>query len=249
MAKIAEPFDFETTRGFLKPEMKVVAVVHAKKESKRLPNKNLRLLGGVPLIAHAIMNAQDSIADAVYVDSEDKDILTVGISLGTKVIERPPYLANNKITGDDLAYWQAQNFPEATVIVQVVPTSPFTKPETINKCIDNVLLGANSSFTVSTEQLYTWSEHVEGGDFLPDYFDRHGKIINSNELPFTYVEHTGVYAFRRDFAFKQHRRIDWFNNKTVEISSIEKIDINYERDFEFAEIVWAGLHKDEHSCT
>lgn len=226
--------------------MKVVAIVHAKGKSERLPNKNLRKLGGIPLIAHAIMNAQDSIADAVYVDSEDRNILTVGLSLGTKVLERPPYLAHNGVTGDDLAYWQAQNFPETTVIVQVVPTSPFTKPETINKCIDNVLLGYNSSFTITTERLYTWSNrNIKGGDILPDYWDRQGKIKNSNELPPTYVEHTGVYAFRRNYAFKFYRRLDPSNCKWVEISPIEKIDINYEEDFEFAEIVWAGLHKDE----
>jgi N-acylneuraminate cytidylyltransferase len=219
--------------------MRVVAVIHAKGESKRLPNKNLRDLGGIPLIAHAIMNAQDSIADAVYVDSEDRDILTVGLSLGTKVLERPPYLANNRATGDDLAYWQAQNFPETTVIVQVVPTSPFTKPETINKCIDNVLLGYNSSFTANKERLYKWE------DTTPIYLSRQYTILNSHELAPTFVEYTGVYAFRREFAFKEHKRIDIHNFKTVSISPIEKIDINYEEDFEFAEIVWAGLCKDE----
>lgn len=223
--------------------MRVVAVVHAKGESNRLPNKNLKLLGGVPLIAHAIMKAQDSIADAVYVDSEDRDILTVGMSLGTKVLERPPYLANNRATGDDLAYWQAQNFPETTVIVQVVPTSPFTKPETINECVDNVLLGYNSSFTANKELLYKWE------DSTPVYLSRQYTILNSYELTPTFVEYTGVYAFRREFAFKEHKRVDTTNFKTVAISPIEKIDINYEADFEFAEIIWAGMQKDEHKCT
>lgn len=226
--------------------MRIVAVVHAKGESKRLPNKNMLKLGGIPLVAHAIMNAQDSIADVVCVDSDSTEILNVGLALGTKVIERPPYLARNEITGDDLAYWQAQNFPEATVIVQVVPTSPFTTLETINECIDNVLLGYNSSFTLTPERLYTWSDRdIEEGDVLPDYLDRQGRIKNSIDLPLTYVEHTGVYAFRREYAFKFRRRIDPFSNKWVEISHIEKIDINYKEDFEFAEVVWAGMQKDE----
>jgi len=223
--------------------MRIVAVVHAKGESKRLPNKNMLKLGGIPLVAHAIMNAQDSIADVVCVDSDSTEILTVGLALGTKVIERPPYLARNEITGDDLAYWQAQNFPEATVIVQVVPTSPFTKPETINKCIDNVLLGCNSSFTGNYEKLYKWNR--ASNQAVPIYLDNGGKILNSSELIPTFVEYTGVYAFSREFAFKQHKRIDIYNYKPVPISHIEKIDINYKEDFEFAEVVWAGMQKDE----
>ena len=143
--------------------MKVVAVVHAKGESKRLPNKNLRKLGGKPLIAHAIKNACDSKVDAVVIDSDSDAILKVGESLGAMPLKRPPYLANNSITGDDLAYWQAQSLPQYDIIVQVVPTSPFTKPETIDKCIETVKSGGITCFTMTSEFLYTWSHN---GDFI-----------------------------------------------------------------------------------
>ncbi len=223
--------------------MKVVAVVHAKGESKRLPNKNMRLLGGVPLVSHAISNAVKSKATSVAVDSDSDEILNVGSHFGRiQLIKRPPYLANNETTGDDLAYWQAQNFSDYDIIVQVVPTSPFTKPETINKCIEYVQMSCNSAFTVTSEDLYTWGSHVEDGEFLPDYYNRMGKLMNSNELIPTLVEHTGVYAFKTKFAFKQRRRIDVASFRTVPISHIEKIDINTEEDFQFAEVVWKGLN-------
>ena len=131
--------------------MKTIAVIHAKGESERLPNKNLRELGGFPLILHTITTAQETIADTVVVDSDSDEILRIGLIAGAKILKRPPYLANNTITGDDLAYWQAQSLPEYDIIVQVVPTSPFTKPETINKCIEHVKSGYNSAFTLSLE--------------------------------------------------------------------------------------------------
>ena len=224
--------------------MKTIAVVHAKGTSERLPNKNLKELGGLPLIAHAIINARDSIADKVVIDSEDAEILEVGTAFGAEPLERSPYLSRNEITGDDLAYWQAQNFPDYDIIVQVVPTSPFTKPETINKCIGDIRLGNNSCFTMSGERLYTWEQN-EANILYPGYYENK-RLLNSFELPVTYIEHTGVYAFKTSFALEHKKRIDIYNFGAVLIDSTEKIDINYEEDFEFAEIVWRGL---QHSKT
>jgi CMP-N-acetylneuraminic acid synthetase len=222
--------------------MKVAAVVHAKGKSERLPNKNLRRIGGKPLICHAIKNACDAnLVKDVYIDSDSDAILKVGSAFGAIPLKRPPYLANNTITGDDLAYWQAQSLPQYDIIVQVVPTSPFTKPKTIDACISVVEVGINSSFTGRVEKFYTWSERVEGGDFLPDYWDKQGKIKNSDYLPSTFVENTGVYAFKTEFAFRMRRRIDWNSYHVFLVSQEEMVDINTEEDFKFAEVVWKGL--------
>ena len=49
--------------------MKNIAVIPARGGSKRLPNKNILSLGGIPLIAHSIVAAQKSshCIDAIYV--------------------------------------------------------------------------------------------------------------------------------------------------------------------------------------
>ena len=222
--------------------MEIVAVIHAKGESERLPGKNLKFLGDIPLVAHAILNARKSKATRVIIDSDSKAILNIGAKFGAEPLLRPPYLARNEITGDDLAYWQAQNFPDYNIIVQVVPTSPFTKSETINECIDNVITGYNSSFTASSEKFYTWSQKDKLESITPDYLNVKNKILNSKNLPLIFVEHTGVYAFKTEFAFKERKRIDINDFRTVPVSDIEKIDINTEEDFEFAEVIWKGLN-------
>lgn len=220
--------------------MKVAAVVHAKGTSERLPNKNIRKLGGKPLICHAIKNAcTASLVDDVYIDSENDLILSIGSACGATPLKRPPYLANNATTGDDLAYWQAQSLPQYDIIVQVVPTSPFIKPDTIDECIYAVKIGHNSCFTYSEKHLYTW-EKEDDSTLFPTYY-KDGKLLNSKDLPTTYVEHTGVYAFRTEFAFKYKKRIDIYNFSAVSISKIEQIDIDTEKDFEFAEILWRVL--------
>lgn len=213
----------------------IVAVIHAKGENKRLPKKNFCLVGTDSLIGHAVSAARKTKATRVVVDSDNKGIRAIGSLYGAEYIIRPEHLATNIATGDDLAYWQATNFPKADVIVQVVPTSPFTKPETIDKCIDNVLDGYNSSFTANRERLYTWRNESK-----PEYLINN-KIANSNDLEGVIVEYTGVYAFNPRFALKMKKRVDIHNYKTVPISLIEKIDINYKEDLEFANIVQAGL--------
>ena len=78
--------------------MDIVAIIHAKGESDRVFRKNLKRLGGVPLVVHAILNAQDSKATKVVVDSDDEEILNIGLTLKTDIIKRPKLLFGKSIT-------------------------------------------------------------------------------------------------------------------------------------------------------
>lgn len=79
--------------------MRRLAVICARGGSKGLPNKNTRLLGGVPLIAHTIKQAQASpIISELAVSSDSHEILEIARDFGVKhLIVRPSILA------DDLA--------------------------------------------------------------------------------------------------------------------------------------------------
>ena len=51
--------------------MKVIAMIPARLGSKRVKNKNLRLLGGKPLIAHVIETVKETnIFDEIYINSD-----------------------------------------------------------------------------------------------------------------------------------------------------------------------------------
>ena len=78
--------------------MKTIVVIPARGGSKRLPKKNIKILGGIPLIAHSILYAQDnkSIIDDIYVSTDDADIKKITLDYGAKVINRPKI-----ISGDD----------------------------------------------------------------------------------------------------------------------------------------------------
>lgn len=77
--------------------MRRLAVICARAGSKGVPNKNLRLLGGIPLIVHTIRQAQAcSILDAIAVSSDSPEILEVAKEHGVvHNIQRPAVLATD----------------------------------------------------------------------------------------------------------------------------------------------------------
>jgi len=214
----------------------VVAVIHAKGESTRLPGKNLKLLGDIPLFCHAILNARATKeVDLVVIDSDDDEILRIGSSYWARPLKRPLELATNDATGDDLAYWQASNFSESDIILQVVPTSPFVRPETIDNAIKSLRSQeVNSVVGCRKEALYTW---VDG---RPSYI-LNGEIPNSFELATTTYETTGLYINRTKRVLETKKRIDSNSCLPIYLSKLEAIDINTEEDFMFAEAVWKQI--------
>src|SRR3970282_3047410 len=77
--------------------MKNIAIIPARGGSKRLPEKNILSLGGIPLIAHSILFAQknSSIVSDIYVSTDDEAIEKVALQYGAKVIDRPKSLSGD----------------------------------------------------------------------------------------------------------------------------------------------------------
>lgn len=77
--------------------MRLLAVIPARGGSKGVPRKNLRLLGGRPLIAHSIAAALEAAAvDRVVVSTEDAEIADTARAHGAEVVERPAELARDE---------------------------------------------------------------------------------------------------------------------------------------------------------
>lgn len=77
--------------------MKNIAIIPARGGSKRLPNKNILLLNGIPLIAHSILYAQQNttIIDDIFVSTNDDRIKEIAIKYDAKVIDRPEELSGD----------------------------------------------------------------------------------------------------------------------------------------------------------
>lgn len=215
----------------------VVAFVHAKGTSERVPSKNLRILGDRPLFCHAIANAlAASLVTRVVIDSDSEEILRLGELHGAEPLRRPAVLATNRASGDDLAYWQASNATSSQLVLQVIPTAPFLTPASIDRGIELLgRLGVDSVIGVFSDTLYRW----EGG--RPAYFRPDGSIPNSFELEPVVYETTGLYINRTASVLRSRKRMSTDACAPLYLSRMESIDINTPEDFAFAELVWRGL--------
>ena len=113
--------------------MRIVAMVPARMGSKRIKNKNLRLINGKPLIEYVLNTiGKVDIFDEVYVNSEDEIFSRIAKKYSMGFYKRPSHLSSDTATNDEFAYDFLRNV-ECDVLIQILPTSPFlTETEIIS---------------------------------------------------------------------------------------------------------------------
>lgn len=84
---------------------KIVAVIPARAGSKGIPNKNIRLLNGKPMISYAISNALNSkyITDVIVSSDSDK-VLSIAEIMGAIPYRRNFELCGDSVTLDSVIY-------------------------------------------------------------------------------------------------------------------------------------------------
>jgi CMP-N-acetylneuraminic acid synthetase len=75
--------------------IKIIAIIPARRGSKRLPNKNIKLLGGIPLIAHSINFAKENHITKIVVSTDDDLIKQIAMQYGAEAMSRPKDLATD----------------------------------------------------------------------------------------------------------------------------------------------------------
>lgn len=77
--------------------MRNIAVIPARGGSKRFPDKNIKLLGELPLLVHSTRYALENnkIIDEVYVSTDNQIIKNIALDNGSKVIDRPLFLSGD----------------------------------------------------------------------------------------------------------------------------------------------------------
>lgn len=187
--------------------MRALGIVPARGGSRRIPRKNVQLLGGKPLVQWAIETARGATKlDRLVVSSEDEEVLAIAHSIDPSLpLRRPANLA----TDTALAITYVQHALETTeraghgpfeAIAIIQPTSPFTLPADIDATIDLLdQSGADSAVTVMKldHAIHPAKlKRLEGDRLFPFYEDERGRMAE-HELPRVYVRNGSVYTSRR----------------------------------------------------
>ena len=101
-----------------------LGLIPARAGSKGVPNKNIRNICGKPLIVWSIERALQSVLlDKVVVSTDSNEIAKIASENGAKVIMRPPELASDTASTQDVMVHALQQ-EHADILVLLQPTSP-----------------------------------------------------------------------------------------------------------------------------
>lgn len=211
--------------------MRILAVIPARAGSKGIPNKNIRIIGGHPLIYYSIKNAMDSeyISDIV-VSTDSPEVKVIASQLGVGVKWRTKELCGDEVTLDAVVADATPVKEEWDYIVTMQPTSPTLRTVTLDRAIkyaidndlDTVISAINSPHL-------SWSE--KDGKKVPNYKER----LNRQYLPACYME-TGAFVITKASAVTPETRIGE-KVDIYEISADEAQDIDTFEDLRNAAAV------------
>ncbi|MBO9585976.1 MAG: acylneuraminate cytidylyltransferase family protein [Flavobacterium sp.] len=149
--------------------MKTIAIIPARGGSKRLPEKNTKFLGEIPLLAHSILYAKknNEIIDEIYVSTNDDKIKKIALEYGVKVIDRPESLSGDlEPTVTALKHVLESIGEEVKNVILLQPTNPLRPENLLEDAFDLYLKGNyDSLFTVS--QNHQKFGKITDGKFVP----------------------------------------------------------------------------------
>lgn len=222
-----------------------IAVIPARGGSKGIPGKNLRPLGGKPLIVWTIEAARKSkLVDRVIVSTDDEKIAAVAVRCGAEVVRRPPELARDDSPSEDALRHVIEHFEGGEEIsgpvVFLQATSPFRADDDIDRALTLFRdTGADSLLSVVPSHAFLWEEH--GGEARPvshDYRQRKRR----QEMKSQYRENGSIYIFKPALLLSEGRRL---GGKVVlyRMSEDAGVDIDSELDFMAAEMLMSRKNR------
>lgn len=233
---------------------RVLALVPARSGSKGLPGKNIRPLGGKPLLAWPIEAALSSrYVDEVVLSTDSADFAEIGAAHGARVPAlRPAEFATDTSPSIefilhmlDLLAAQGESFD---YLVLLEPTSPLTEAADIDAALERLHGAANHADALAA-MTAVHNAHpdfllreVENGLLRPFLGERFGVLPRRQELERVYALDGSLYisateAIRRERGFYHDRTIGF------EMPRYKAFEIDDLVDFICVEALWRHRHE------
>jgi CMP-N,N'-diacetyllegionaminic acid synthase len=221
--------------------MKVLAVIPARGGSKGVPQKNIRLLAGKPLIGYTIDAARDSQELSRWiVSTDDEAIARVSRECGAEVpFMRPELLATDSAKAIPVIQHALQEMEERDntqydAVMMLQPTTPFRTAEDIDQAI-RILRDTGADSVISVVDVE--GHHPARMKFLKD-----GRLIDPpyceayenqprQELEPMYLRNGAIYLTRREvlmnnsFKGTDCRALIMENDRSVNIDTMLDFDL------------------------
>lgn len=221
---------------------KALCIIAARGGSKGVPGKNIKQLGGKPLLQYTIDAAREVFQDdQIRISTDSVEIKQEVETLGLKVPNlRPAYLATDESSSYDVLRYELEEHmrehPEPEVVVQLQVTSPFRTADHISKALDKYTkdcdlvvsvkeTNANPYFVLFEDNIDGWLERSKKSNFL-----------RRQDCPKVWQFNGAIYIYNtrslRTLEFKDLKKI-----KKFVMNEWASHDIDTEFDWLIAEII------------
>lgn len=208
--------------------MNIVVLIPARGGSKRVPGKNIRQLGGKPLVTWSLDTAS-GLGYPYYVSTDSPGIENLARRFGAEIIFRPPEFASDTSTDRDVIN-HAIHFFDADIIAYLRPTTPFRDISVLQKAISDFMSNEDYSCLRCVEELTESAFKtftMEGKRLVPAM----GRTIDAN-LP----NHMYPKTYRNN-GYLDLYRVPYDDSKIMGFVTPKTVEIDTEEDFQYAEYV------------
>jgi CMP-N-acetylneuraminic acid synthetase len=221
-----------------------VACIFARGGSKGLPDKNIKILAGKPLIAWSIEHARAvPRIGRIIVSTDSDEIAKVAMSYGAEV----PFIRPAELAKDDSPEWLAWqhaleflqkdegSLPHA--LVSLPTTSPLRTPADIEECLDafeKYLPDMVITVTEAKRSPYFNMVTVDNVGITKLVMEQKTRVSRRQDAPLVYDITTLVYVARSEFVLIKNGLFEG-NVISVKIPIERGLDIDTLLDFQIAE--------------
>lgn len=216
-----------------------IAIIPARGGSKRLPGKNIKILGDKPLIAWTIEAAiKSKVFDHVFVSTDNEEIASISKEYGAEVpFLRPAELASDTATTNDVVthlvdWYEAENSNKVSLVAILQPTSPLRNATHINEAFVE-MQGKNAKAIISVCELehpIQFCNRLGSGKSMAGFIKQED-MKRTQDLSPTYRLNGAIYIFDRNYV----SRMDELYSEgafAYIMSSRDSVDIDTKDDFD-----------------
>ena len=182
--------------------MKILGLIPARGGSKGIPGKNIRLLGGMPLLQYTYEAGRKSgKLSALILSSDDPEIIAVAKNIGLEVpFVRPAELSGDATTSLEVILHALESVEEKGEAYDAVcllqPTTPFRREGLIDAAIEKFINGGYDSLVSVREVPAEFNPHwvfEQDGELLKVATGEEQIITRRQDLPRAYHRDGAIY--------------------------------------------------------
>ncbi|MFD2872526.1 acylneuraminate cytidylyltransferase family protein [Mucilaginibacter ximonensis] len=226
-------------------ESKVLWIVTARSGSKSIPDKNIKKLGGKPLLAYRILTAIElSGKDQVWLSTDSVEYAEIGASFGATVpFLRPKDLSTDSASSMDVILHGMKHAEGLGLVFEYIgmlePTSPFIDSETLKSALEFLAADTKAEAVVAVKHTHPNTFFIQNdAPYLDELAHRFNNSAGLRRQDFKdEITPSGGFYISKWDAFKRNKTFYTTKTLAFKVPKNAELEIDEPMDWLWAEFL------------